>query len=276
MRNEVNKLGSKMQKLIRGQTKGKEEPKMVEAILALYKVTPLGGMQRSIQVDVKMGRKFFSSENGNMVLTRSKDKKVISLTNFDENDDNGEYFRTLAWTNKLKKYETADEFQSLNIGMNAYYSKVKDSFDQLVEVSFVGNSKFVQLIYIEAKARSLVEQQLYEQQIQEDGISQGSRNVDTFAKRQAPRKAKKYVFFDVCSGNVVFEYGGAKDPMQCFKANGDKVEIFELGVLVKEIREEAFNPQLVFFFTGDFMDNQIKEQQFMFQWAMNAVLVGMK
>jgi hypothetical protein len=76
-----------------------------------------------------MGRKFFPSENGNMVLTRSKDKKVLSLTNFDESDENGEYFRTVAWTNKLKKFETADEFQMLNIGMNAYYSKVKDSFE---------------------------------------------------------------------------------------------------------------------------------------------------
>ena len=159
-----SKLGSKMKKMIRGNNSStKEEPKMVEAILALYKVTPLGGMQRSNQIDIKMGRKFFPSENGNMVLTRSKDKKVVSLTNFDENDDNGENFRTLAWTNKLKKFETADEFQSLNNGMNAYYSKVKDSFDQLVEVSFVGNSKFVQLVYIEAKSRSLVEQQLYEQ-----------------------------------------------------------------------------------------------------------------
>ena len=42
----MNKLGSKMQKLIRGQTKAKEEPHMVEPILALYKVSPLGGMQR--------------------------------------------------------------------------------------------------------------------------------------------------------------------------------------------------------------------------------------
>jgi hypothetical protein len=50
------------------------------------------------------------------------------------------------------------------------------------------------------------------------------------------------VFFDACSGNVVFEYGGAKDPMQCLKANGEGCEIFELGLLVKEIREEAFNP----------------------------------
>lgn len=140
---ETNRLGSKMQKLIRGQAKSKEEPKMVEAILALYKVTPLGGMQRSNQVEVKMGRKFFTSENGNMVLTRSKDKKVVSLTNFDKNDENGEFFRILAWTNKLKKFETADEFQSLNLGLNQYYQRNKDTFDQLVEVSFVGNSKFV-------------------------------------------------------------------------------------------------------------------------------------
>ena len=76
-----------------------------------------------------MGRKFFPSENGNMVLTRSKDKKVVSLTNFDPNDNCGEYFKTLAWTNKLKKFETADNFESLNNGMNAYYTRVKDSFD---------------------------------------------------------------------------------------------------------------------------------------------------
>jgi hypothetical protein len=36
-----------------------------------------------------MGRKFFPSENGNMVLTRSKDKKIISLTNFDKDDLDG-------------------------------------------------------------------------------------------------------------------------------------------------------------------------------------------
>ena len=52
--------------------------------------------------------------------------------------------------------------------------------------------------------------------------------------------------------------------MQCQKANGERAEIFDLGVLIKEIREDAFNPQLVFFFTGDFMDPQIKEQQIVF------------
>jgi hypothetical protein len=51
-----------------------------------------------------MGRKFFSSENGNMVLTRSKDKKIISLTNFDPYDDHGKYFKIAAWTIKLKKF----------------------------------------------------------------------------------------------------------------------------------------------------------------------------
>lgn len=78
--------------------------------------------------------------------------------------------------------------------------------------------------------------------------------MDTYAKRSTPRKSKKYVYFDACSGKVVFEYGGAKQPMIAMKPQGEETEIFELGVLVKEIREEAFNPQMVFFFGGDFMD----------------------
>lgn len=141
----------------------KEGAKMMEPIIAVYKVTPLGGMQRLNQVPCEMGRKFYPSRNGNMVLQRSKDKKVVSITNFDATSPTEEYFKTLAWTNKLKKFETPDEFTALNIGMNNYYHLVRKQFDELVEVSFVGNSKFVQLIYIEAQARSLIEQQLYEQ-----------------------------------------------------------------------------------------------------------------
>lgn len=60
--------------------------------------------------------------------------------------------------------------------------------------------------------------------------------------RSTPRKARKYVFFDACSGKVVFEYGGAKTPMLAMKPHGEECEIYELGLLVKEIREEAFNP----------------------------------
>jgi hypothetical protein len=42
--------------------------------------------------------------------------------------------------------------------------------------------------------------------------------------------------------------------MIAMKPQGEETDIFELGVLVKEIREEAFNPEMVFFFAGDFMD----------------------
>jgi hypothetical protein len=55
-----------------------------------------------------MGRKFISAGNGNMTLTRSKDKKIVSVTNFDRENRKGDYFKILAWTNKLKVFETAD------------------------------------------------------------------------------------------------------------------------------------------------------------------------
>lgn len=56
---------------------------MVEGVIALYKVSATGGMQRTSQVDMNMGRKFLQTGKGNMVLTRSKDKKIVSVTNFD-------------------------------------------------------------------------------------------------------------------------------------------------------------------------------------------------
>ena len=42
------------------------------------------------------------------------------------------------------------------------------------------------------------------------------------------------------------------------------IDIYELGCLFKEIREEGFSPQLIFFFAGDFMEKSIKEKQIMF------------
>ena len=187
-------------------------------------------------------------------MTRSKDKKIVSLTNFDRYNPEGLFFKTLAWTNKLKVFSTADNFEMLNNGMNEYFLHHSETFDQLVEVSFVGNSKFVQLIYIEAKERSLVEQQQYEQQIQAQNTDEKQGAIDTFSKRAAPRKAKKYVFFDACSGEVIFEYGGVKQPLRVQNSQGEEIEIYELGLLIKEIREEAFNPQICVFFCGDFMD----------------------
>jgi hypothetical protein len=103
---------SKEQKMaLRGkQTANNGEKSMVEAILAIYKVTQLGGMQRSHQCNVKMGRKYFTANKGNMVLTRSKDKKVISLTNFDRENLKGDFFKVLAWTNKLKMFSPNDHY----------------------------------------------------------------------------------------------------------------------------------------------------------------------
>mgnify|MGYP001122590251 CR=1 FL=1 len=102
------------------QIKSQEKP-MVEAILAIYKVTAVGGMQRSHQCNVKMGRKYFPAKNGNMMLTRSKDKKVISLVNFDRDNEKGEYFKVLAWTNKLKMFSPNDHYEILNSGLNMYF-----------------------------------------------------------------------------------------------------------------------------------------------------------
>ena len=79
----------------------KSNDQMIEGIIALYKVTSGGGLQRNVQDTVRMGRKFFPSKDGNMVLTRSKDKKIISLTNFDRYDEDGNYFKIRAWTTKL-------------------------------------------------------------------------------------------------------------------------------------------------------------------------------
>jgi hypothetical protein len=54
--------------------------------------------------------------------------------------------------------------------MNKYYERVRETFDELVEVSFVGGSKFVQLVYYEAKPRSLKEQQDYEFNIEKEKV----------------------------------------------------------------------------------------------------------
>ena len=104
-----------------------------------------------------------------MVLTRSKDKKVISLTNFDEFDQRKEYFKIQAWTIKLQKIVPPDNFEQLNRAMNKYYESVKSSFDTLIEIAFVGGClyqetghRYVEFKYLESKPRGLQEQQEYE------------------------------------------------------------------------------------------------------------------
>ena len=86
------------------------------------------------------------------------------------------------------------------------------------------------------------------------GAQNAKRNQYSFERREKPRKARKFVFFEVSSGRVLLEYGGVGKPMKAINGNGKEIEVFELGCLVKEIREEGFDPQIVFFFAGDFMD----------------------
>lgn len=164
--------------------------------------------------------------------------------------------------------------------MNKYYEKVKPSFDELIEISFVGGClqqdtghRYIQFAYMESKPRGLQEQQEYEllmKDIREKTDAEAETGFDKpgdtarfkpgFDNRNKPRKAKKVVFFRD-DGKIVFEYGGIQCPFATLNSDGQKVPIFELGCLIKEIREEDFSPQICFFFAGDFMKRDVKQHQ---------------
>ena len=127
-----------------------EEYTMIEGILALYKISKDGGLTRISEIDIKMGRKYKEPKNGNMMLTRSKDKKLISLVNFDISDKNEKIFKILAWTVKLIKYDLSDK---LDDGINAYFKDLKHTIDKLVEVSFVGNNHYLMIVFLEKGKR---------------------------------------------------------------------------------------------------------------------------
>ena len=124
---------------------------MIEGMLALYKIGEKGGMKRLNEIEIKMGRKFSGVKDGNMVLTRSKDKKLVSLANIDLDHPNGKIFKILAWTIKLVKHELSDK---LEIGVNQYFNTIKSKVDKFIEVSFVGNNNFIQISFFEQELRS--------------------------------------------------------------------------------------------------------------------------
>ena len=57
-----------------------------------------------------------------MVLTRSTDKRIVSLVNFNRYDPDGEYFKMMAWTIKLKPWNIS---LKLDQGLNEYYKQNK-------------------------------------------------------------------------------------------------------------------------------------------------------
>lgn len=180
--------------------------------------------------------------------------------------------------------------------MNMYFEKNRSTFDELIEVSFVGGNlagdlgrttrdRYVQLMYLETRKRELKEQQEYErlmsqlkEKIEANGgtVKDTERLQDGFRSRNTPRKAKKYVFFDIFTGQIVFEYGGVQTQMRAQNSAGQEVDIYELGCLVQEIKEESFEPKICIYFAGDFMAPEVKEKQKIFKWAMNYISLPMK
>ena len=135
--------------------KKEERDRMLEGIIAKYKVASTGAMQRIEEVPLRMGGNFYKSKDGNMTLVRSRDKRLISVVNFERNSDQGKHFKVLAFTTKLKVFPIADE---LNEGLNQYYKGVMDSFESIVEISFVGKSQYLQMVYMEKQSRPIAEQ----------------------------------------------------------------------------------------------------------------------
>ena len=128
---------------------------MIEPIIATYRVSSQGCMMRTNEATIPMGRKFFSANDGNMTLTRSTDKRVISLVNFDSDNVDGEFFKLMAWSIKLKTFDIPEE---VNISLSNYYRDNLSFFKRLVEVQMVFNCKMVMMTYIEIKDRSIEEQ----------------------------------------------------------------------------------------------------------------------
>ena len=44
--------------------------------------------------------------------------------------------------------------------------------------------------------------------------------------------------------------------------------MFELGIRVKECREEQFHPYLFFYIAGDFLETNFKKRQVGYQWML--------
>lgn len=67
-----------------------------------------------------------------MKLTRSTNKQIVSLVNFDREEKNEQFFKVYAWSPKyLEEIHVEDE---LTEGMNRYYIANEENFYQLVEV----------------------------------------------------------------------------------------------------------------------------------------------
>lgn len=245
---------------------------MAEAVLALYKITKDGKMMRHNSITMNMGKKFFPSRDGNMTLTRSKDKKVFSVINFDQENKLGEYFKLMAWTNKLDPFHFNPE---INQHLSLYFNGIKEHFEYLEEVAFVVNNSYIKMSYVEMCMRPLKEQKEYDFLMadQTAGKDEGKFINNAFSDSMNPRRCRKHAFFNTKTGKKVWEYGGVKDCLEVTNCNGKQVKVYEMAMLFKEIQEKAYKPYIMIVIAGDFLPDHMKAEQIVHNWAMVTVMI---
>ena len=53
------------------------------------------------------------------------------------------------------------------------------------------------------------------------------------------------------------------------------MQLYELGMLVKEVREEKWKPKMYFFTAGNLWAEVFISEQYIFKWALCVVVVDM-
>ena len=189
---------------------------------------------------------------------------------------------------------------TIELALNEYYFKNRNTFDELVEVSICCNQQFVQMVYYEQlHERSLKEQLHYElcmtnkiknmkdatsnknqpenlknnkivtminkrlskaisplKEAEQDmqGVNSQSNKDTRNIQCSVKKRAKKYVFFDITSGEIVFEWGGLRDQLVFKNSKSNQVKMYELGLMVREDLIQYRNGTIYLFYAGDIMD----------------------
>jgi len=86
--------------------------------------------------------------------------------------------------------------------------------------------------------------------------------------RQSQRKARRYVFFDVETGEIRLNYGGVHEPLKVTNVNNENVEVYELGLRIKEIRENDFESKIFFFMCGNLWEKEVRSQYLLYKWCL--------
>lgn len=82
------------------------------------------------------------------------------------------------------------------------------------------------------------------------------------------KRARKYVFFDIHTGQIVFEWGGLRDQLMFRNSQQKQVKIYELGLLIREDSIQFRKGRIHLFYAGDIMDKKIKEKQIIMDWGI--------